>query len=56
MKIEDYREGMAVRVRGQQRGFAVELEKCGEDTWVVHVAFPGKETNWRVPIAEVEPR
>lgn len=55
MKTEDYREGMPVTVDGR-RGFAVELENCNDNTVVIHVAFPGKEAQWRVPIEKVEPR
>lgn len=55
MKPEDYKEGMAVTADGR-RGYAVELEGCNDGTVVVHVAFPGKEAQWRVPIEKVEPR
>jgi len=55
MKIEDYREGMAVTAEGR-KGFAVELEKCNDESYVVHVAFPGKDAQWRVPVEKVEPR
>lgn len=53
MKPEDYREGMAVKANGVS-GVAVGLERCNEDKLVVHVAFPMRESQWRVPIEQVE--
>lgn len=53
MKPEEYRDGMAVVANGQ-RGVAVGLERCNEDKMVVHVSLPMRETNWRVPIEQVE--
>ena len=53
MKIEDYEEGMTVLAR-KQHGIAVELEECNDGSFVVHVAFPGKDSQWRVPIEQVE--
>lgn len=55
VKREDYREGMPVTAEGR-KGIAVELEHCADDSYVVHIAFPGKEAQWRVPIDKVEAR
>lgn len=53
MKPEEYREGMAVKANGT-RGTANGLERCGDGKLVVHVAFPMRESQWRVPIEQVE--
>lgn len=54
MKKEDHKDGMPVTVKGNLRGYGVELEKCNDGSHVIHVAFIGKECQWRVPIDEVE--
>jgi hypothetical protein len=53
MKPEEYREGMAVRANGT-KGIANGIELCNGGKYVVHVAFPMRECQWRVPIEQVE--
>lgn len=55
MKTEDYREGQPVRAKGAN-GFAAGLERCNDGRFIIHVAFTGRESQWRVPIEEVEVR
>ena len=53
MTQEDYKEGMPVLARGK-RGIANGLERCGDGSYIVHVAFLGKDTQWRVPLEQIE--
>lgn len=53
MTKEEYKEGQAVIAYGR-KCIANGLEKCGDGSYVVHVAFPMKETQWRVPLDKVE--
>lgn len=53
MKQEEYKDGLKV-VHQRARGIAVELEKCNDGSYVVHIAFPGQTVQRRAPIAEVE--
>lgn len=53
MKPEEFRPGVPVIADGR-RGIATELELCNDETLVIHVAFPMKEAQSRVPIERVE--
>lgn len=53
MTKEEYKDGMAVIAKGR-KAFANGLELCGDGKYVIHVAFIGKEAQWRVPIEQVE--
>lgn len=53
MKKEDYKDGMAVIANGKN-GIANGLELCGDGSYIVHVCFPLKDTQWRVPIDQIE--
>lgn len=53
MNKEDYKDGMAIIVNGR-KCIANDLERCNDGSYVVHVAFPMKDTQWRVPIDKVE--
>ena len=55
MKQEEYKEGQPVLAYGA-KGYAVELERCNDGKHVIHIAFPGRESQWRVPIEDVEVR
>jgi hypothetical protein len=55
MKQEDYKDGLKVTAKGA-KGIAAGIERCNDGKFVVHVAFPGRESQWRVPIEQVEVR
>lgn len=53
MTEKEYKDGLPVIARGE-RGIAAGLERCNGGTLIVHVAFNGRESQWRVPIEQVE--
>lgn len=55
MKTEDFKIGLPVMAHGR-KGHAVEIERCNGNTFVIHIAFTGQESQWRVPIEQVEVR
>lgn len=55
MKQEDYKDGLKVTAKGAH-GITAGIERCNDGKMIVHVAFQGRESQWRVPIEDVEVR
>ena len=56
MKEADYKDGLKVTAYGNAHGIAAGIERCNDGKFIVHVAFQGRESQWRVPIEQVEVR